>query len=382
MGSKIIKRMIFAFSFIMFCYQAKIAISKLQNPTVMDVTEKLDITDIQQPLITICPKDQFDYSGKVLRFPLLMGFDKADGSLGWGVRQNMTFEQLKKQIYAFDFDTISIRQETQQGFKEADYEIRFYPKFGWCFDISNYTISEEVHLDLKTLSKPDLQLGWKRGSKLTSEVFLTDTNLRTMSTVHTLCHWGSDIVISRGWTTKFVVKVEQLSSFDPLSPGSCREYSHGMFERCVDKELQKVWKPHIKCNPPWVSPQDQCTGLQKASNATFQELMKEPHDTTVEILDMKTYAAKGRCTKSCTLTRSTILSNGKERKTFSPSAFLKIKFDNFVIKHTKVLGYNFSDFLIDMGSSLGLWFGLSVFGILDLVIIIMQWMKNFKNAMM
>ena len=36
-----------------------------------------------------------------------------------------------------------------------------------------------------------------------------------------------------------------------------------------------------------------------------------------------------------------------------------------------MLAYGFSGFLIDMGSSLGLWFGLSVFGITDLGVVIL-----------
>ena len=374
MSKKIIKWMVFAFSFFMFCYQAQIAIYKLYNPTVVDITERKKITDIVQPLITVCPQQQLDDSEMSeydLKYQLMNGsYNDTEGSLGWGAQVDMTFEQLKKQLYAVDLETISIGQETQQGFQKAHYEIRFYPIYGWCFDISNYTITGEVHLELMI------------SDDLSYEVFLTDKNLRTMSIVHTQSHWGSDIIIYPGQTQKVKVKVEQLSSYDPLSPDSCKEYADGEFERCVDEELQKVWKPLINCNPPWLSSQDQCTGLLKVSNATYSELMKEPHDTIFEILYMKTYAAKERCTKPCTLTRSNILSNGhRENNDYDPRKFLKIKFDDLVIKHRKVIGYYFSDFLIDMGSSLGLWFGLSVFGILDLGILIMQWMKKLKKAM-
>ena len=373
MKSRIIKWMVFAISFYMFLYQGNIAINKLMNPTVLDNTERLNITDIQQPLITVCPQKQFVYDGGMYPGYLFRGYKKFEGSLGWGAQKNMTFEQLKEELYDLDLETISIRQETKQGFKRTDYDIRFYNRFGWCFDISNYTISGVVHLKIKTRSKLNVQHA--------AQAYLTDKNLRTMSTVHTPTQWGSDIVLFPGQTAKFVVKVEQLSSFDPFSPDSCKEYVDGEFERCVDEELQKVWKPLINCNPPWVSPQDQCTGLQNVSNAIYQELMKEPEDTWSAIFEMKTYAAKERCTKPCTLTRSNILSNGLKDRHYTSRAYLMIMFDDLVIKHTKALGYNFSDFLIDMGSSLGLWFGLSVFGILDLGILIMQWMKKFKKAM-
>ena len=99
-------------------------------------------------------------------------------------------------MYALDLETVSIRQEMQEGFKKADYEIRFYPKFGWCFYISNYIVSEEVHLEvMQDITYNDYD---------NLEVFLTDKNLRTRSTVNTLSHWGSNIIISTGETAKYI----------------------------------------------------------------------------------------------------------------------------------------------------------------------------------
>ena len=59
---------------------------------------------------------------------------------------------------------------------------------------------------------------------------------------------------------------------------------------------------------------------------------------------------------------------------------LMLKFDDLVVHRTKVLAYGFSDFLIDLGSSLGLWFGLSVFGITDLGMTAYQWIKKLKRG--
>jgi hypothetical protein len=56
-----------------------------------------------------------------------------------------------------------------------------------------------------------------------------------------------------------------------------------------------------------------------------------------------------------------------------------LKFDELVVHRTKVLAYGFSEFLIDMGSNLGLWFGLSVLGITDLGIMAMQWFKKIRG---
>ena len=45
-----------------------------------------------------------------------------------------------------------------------------------------------------------------------------------------------------------------------------------------------------------------------------------------------------------------------------------------------MLAYDFSNYLIDIGSSLGLWFGLSVFGLADLMVMILQFANKIKNG--
>ena len=61
---------------------------------------------------------------------------------------------------------------------------------------------------------------------------------------------------------------------------------------------------------------------------------------------------------------------------------ITLKFADKVVYTTKKLAYGPSAFLIDMGSSLGLWFGLSVFGITDLSIFTFQWVKNKRREVM
>ena len=58
---------------------------------------------------------------------------------------------------------------------------------------------------------------------------------------------------------------------------------------------------------------------------------------------------------------------------------LILNFAEQVSYTTKHLAYGPSEFLIDMGSSLGLWFGLSVFGITDLVSKAFQLVKNTRQ---
>ena len=102
-------------------------------------------------------------------------------------------------------------------------------------------------------------------------------------------------------------------------------------------------------------------------------------ETAVGIIYMKNFPAKEKCYKPCTVAQSMIFFNGEDNKKIIFSTFLTLDFINEVVYTTKKLAYGSSEFLIDMGSSLGLWFGLSVFGITDIGIITLKWVNDKRR---
>ena len=248
-----------AISSIMFCYQAMVAVNNYLNPPVVDSTESFTIADIEPPLITICPIRQIDFTEWEPSKAILMGYDNYNDFLmgkdtlnnitAWGAQYNMTFEELNDEIDNLDKEIPKLEFRMDDGpLMKADYEKRYYPSFGRCIDFSNYTITGNLELNI-LINSPS--------SYMKAEVFLTDKKLRTRCTVHKPSHWGPSIIIKEQYNYEYLVKVEQLSNFDPRKPDECKEYTDGKFENCVDKGLQDLWKPVLDCNPPWLSPQDQ-----------------------------------------------------------------------------------------------------------------------------
>ena len=209
------------------------------------------------------------------------------------------------------------------------------------------------------------------------EIFLTDKILRTRSTVYTESHWGPSITIHLMDESDYMVKVKHLSNFDPRNPDACKEYTADDYENCVDKKLQDLWKPVLGCNPPWLSPQDRCNGVIHGIY-DFIEVFGKPAGTLNSILNMESYPAREKCKRPCTVTQSNFFLGKKKKGFYYGSASIKFKFATEVVHKTRVLGYGFSHFLIDLGSSLGLWFGLSVFGIADLGILSFHWVRNLN----
>ena len=226
---------ILAFSFVMFCMQANIALNNFFYPPVVDSTEKFTIAEIDAPLITICPLDTLNHTiqesfGYIHFQDFLRGIDIENEAIAWGAQHNLTFLEMYGKIVDQKIPrSIEITNDGGERYY-SDYESRFYPKYGRCYDLANLTVNGKINIRVQGLHN--------NVSKGQAEVFITDKKLRTFSTVDTPSHWGTSITIRNGMTSQCMVKVELVSNYDARNPSSCKNYADGEFEKCVDEGLQ------------------------------------------------------------------------------------------------------------------------------------------------
>ena len=312
---------------------------------------------------------KYGYDDEDLFLLGLEGNEEAFKFIGWGSQHNLTFDELVRKVTKDTSNPeIIVERNDRTEAQEVNYEIRFYPKFGYCYDLVNFKTKGKVLIELSVQGFTE------------AKVYITDKKLKTRNDIHIASHWGTKIILQSGWIHEFVVEIEKLSNKDPRNPDDCKEYHHDAYEKCVDNELQKVWKPLINCNPPWLSSKDQCGSVMNITQETVESLWNKTVDTVEGILDMETYPSKERCAKPCTVAQSTVMMNGKDIEEDRPDHFIfTLNFADQVVYTTKKLTYGPSEFLVDIGSSLGLWFGLSVFGITDLSIMAFQWLKNVRQ---
>lgn len=147
--TKAIKWLILLFSFIVFFRQTQIAVNNLRNPLIVDSTKILSIAEVDPPLITVCPLNQFNKT-KMEEFrysnlqSVLIGYSYKNKQIGWGAQFNLTFEECIDKMLSIhrDLFIISIWNKNMK----PRYEKRFYPKYGWCIDVSDYIITDEIQL--------------------------------------------------------------------------------------------------------------------------------------------------------------------------------------------------------------------------------------------
>ena len=377
--SKAITIMILVISFLMFIWQTSVAVGKLMNPPVVDSTVRLTMADIEPPLVTICHLEQWNNTklqqygyGDVI--DLLQDFSyrsDAPTLVGWGAKHNLTFEELVDKVTDFHprdiHPDVNVAKDDDE-ILEFTYELHFYPKYGYCFDISNFTAIGRIKI-------------WISVYNITAYAFITDRKLRTRNNVFLESHFGSRIVMQEGFQ-EYIVKTELVSTFDPKNPDDCKEYKNDDYEKCIDDELQKVWKPYINCNPPWLSPKDQCASVMNITKNFTDSFKNKTMETVRGMYLSKTYPAKEKCIKACTVAQSNVFYGKQEvvNEKFKHRAALILHFADQVVYTTRTLAYGPPEFLIDMGSSLGLWFGLSVFGIKDLGFMAFKWLNAAKKS--
>ena len=126
----------------------------------------------------------------------------------------------------------------------------------------------------------------------------------------------------------------------------------------------------MNCIPPWLSPTNQCDSnitvflniqISNYIDANFSKHFFEPQDS------FKSTVAEESCQDPCKIMRNTVSFIGSKESLDLETKFI-LRFAKNVRIEKKVLSYTLFDFVIDAGSSMGLWLGLSALSAADLVV--------------
>ena len=124
----------------------------------------------------------------------------------------------------------------------------------------------------------------------------------------------------------------------------------------------------MDCIPPWLSSKHQCFSNISTYNHSKKEISEIIHLQFIEAkISKKLTQVEMNCKKPCRKMTN--------RVSLADKAFLgcnvasvEFRFEKTVKVEKKIIVYTWFNFIVDVGSSLGLWLGLSALGITDLVI--------------
>ena len=354
----ILKGIILFASIVLCDVQLKTAFENLFNLPTVDSTRQVHLKEVDLPLITVCPIDQLNKEmlkelGYMVEESLMMGntYTKCDGNpcISWGAHLNLSFNQILEKVYTYP----NLETQSRDLIPSPINNSVYLPGFGLCSEISDFDPVEKLII---VRNDPSQAL----------RILITDRQYRSYVMPHISSHKGNNILVEPGKSSFITVDIEIRSTCkteaDTETPLD--------FKKCVDDRIQKKISKELGCVPPWLSPNNQCN--KTYTNGFGYEFVEE---YTTPLRNRDNILDEALCRKSCTRTKYIV----HERESIKQSVeMIEISFNQNVLITETVYNYGLFQFVVDAGSSLGLWLGLSVFGLHDLALETFHFLKNIE----
>ena len=363
---RLINLIILAIATAVFLYQCGTAILKLNAQQTITISETIDIGDprIRQPIITVCMVNQYkgQYVDDDLDFQTFSHlnmhrlYDYNDSTISFGKHLNITYEKLMKTFskYSFNFDGFYQK-------KRKKYDETFFQSYGYCSELADY--------DLEEL----LTIAFINEKNEKYNIFVTDSRLKTFLGPDLISQSGDRIEVYNDIDYKFTVKLKLEDLTNPYTNENCLpdEEEIEMYKDCVDNELTNDLLPDLGCIPPWLSANNQCDGIYEESSKLGQSfyeggLVYENYSLPSIYHDQN--KAQQKCKKPCLKTTIQVERKQKGEPRDNNHYFVDLRFITEIVLKRKIVAYDMFNFVVDVGSSLGLWLGLSILNITDCII--------------
>ncbi len=324
---------------------------KLIYPPIVDSTHFEEIENVDLPLVTICPVKKKDSNKNLMKLEYLTIENLLAGRMldltSWGGFHNLTYDELLGQI--FDLNVVENIKVTN-GKDYIDGQTVLLPKYGYCKEISNYS----SYYGLKISA---------RSNYAEFRVFITDRNFKTYFSVDYSSHQGSTILTGKAEEHMYEISLHTVSSCQMTGD----KIKQDDFDKCINDNILKTIGKPLGCIPPWMSPNNNCNETYdkdffKSMIPDFDwEYVKKPYTLRNINLELT-------CRKHCSETtyNEKLVEIEKKGRFVSFFTEVNIAFNTEAEVNEKVYNYSFYQFLVDVGSALGLWLGLSVLSIYDL----------------
>ena len=335
-------------AFGMLIYQSHTAFKLIMNPPMIMTTSEANISDVRKPLMYLCPSDQYDLN-KTIEHGYAHNHDLVNGKMNatersWGAHLNMTWEQLIRNVTTkspeeFVNNTKFINDETL--------DIKLYPQFGFCF---------EVHYSLKKIvSLPGDELFQQAITFL-----LTDQQTKSYYRVDSTTQSGAIIYLEKNSQHSYIVDIAMHELRETSNCNSDPDYS---YERCVDDYVTNDFITKLGCIPPLLADHDHCGIVPKEKLHDLRHYFDEysrPYMVNVPTL------AEEKCLKPCKQQKIHLTLKDKAPTIGGYGSLVSFAFNSKVKILKEQENYDWFNFIIDIGSSLVTWAGLSAVSLIDI----------------
>ena len=367
---KSLKIVIQALASVFLVMQMRLAVQKyLEKPTMSSPGTK-PLSSLTKPLlVAVCRSNQLNYSrsnslGYNTGTDFFSGQTNNGTVLSWtGNHENMTFDETINYMYKPELDNFEFLAT------KGNISHRLVFPHGLCKVYEGEPI-RYFEIKFRSLEKHSEYF-----------VIVTDPAAANLFQMPSSLMTGDKTTIKVSSAKKYIdysIQLEE-STID-LDDGSCVQYpnqKHASYSDCVDDELRGKILPILGCMVPWMTRKDHCSDR-------FQQLPK--HEALIDWLYNVGLSSWGGiqyhadfCPFPCTLlsAHSTFQQSIENIQVNS----LCLHFKDHIEVEEIVLAYDSTSLLVEIGSCLGLWLGLSVVGVYDITVLAVYRIKNLFETL-
>ncbi len=347
---------------VMLCYQSLTAFKLIMDPPMIVTTSEDDIKNVPAPLLYLCPNGQYNHSilkenGYLTEYHFIQGNHTDDHMVGtWGTAANQTWGNLVGDLLSLSPG--KLLETLNKPTNSLELKTHLYPKFGYCFEVCITSMEETLVFDF---SSKDNELN--KGIT----VMISDPKTKSYIQIDPNSHQGEVLQIEKQASYSYYVDLEihQLSKSSNCNPDP--EYS---YFTCVDDYITNDFMPVLGCIPPLLSNHDHC--VENKSNITnYISNYAQKYLSNVATM------AETSCQKPC---RQLKMKVTLKDQTYSPTKYGVFNFNPKVKVLTEQPNYDWFNFIIDIGSSLGTWAGLSAISLIDFALYPVTSFKSFVKG--
>ena len=357
-----------------FGYQMNVALEKYFAYRSVPTVESKDIESAKLPEIYVCRKnsDQFHSNFHGYSFSSFLQGSPSDVDypfITWEGKHNVSYENITQYLY----NPIESVKLSLMGSKPVDpwYQvfnnkaIYFSPFDGYCLRIEiptkNISESEQFYARLS------------RGSFVPGnlfQVFLADPDINLYYRINPETMTGDPIEAEEKLSKVYSMYIEEVHWMP--NNDDCTAYGEAAafktYADCVANYQDEELRPILGCSLPWLAAPgnpNSCTGRQSVPDPKWDRLF-EPIDILASTNRLSILGFSTPCQRPCVEVK--VRSRLNSVAATMGKVEVELHFPQQVKVTRYILAYGIFDLVVEGGSSLGLWIGLSGLGVFDLLV--------------
>ena len=349
-----------------FVYQTVTFLQRYhESPTIITTSQKT-WDESYRPRLFICESKLFNITqsrqlGYQWYRSLLAGdVNGLDNSISWKGKYNSTWSELETLI----LNITNKNTEHIEFFEQINEKIiilKHLLPFAVCNEIIDF--------------RQQLYIGLKKDVS----VYLVDPHRFTNHRLNTLSMIGDNIAVpefvNNSHSTSLSVNIKTTVSEKRTDRGYCNDYqSVTGYSKCVENGYMSLFNKVLGCVPPWFRHESNESMITCTSHINYKdeqsatEVKAQLYNINVDAQFMKgSKFESDLCLPPCQQLIYNVELAKHEKGSYDHN-WINIKFAEVIDIETEINGYDSFRLIIELGSSLGLWLGLCIIGIFDLII--------------